>query len=126
MAEREYQRGATIRTNALGMSPSSPTRGAIRGPTMKAHYDFRYGKRGAVIPSPGKTRITIRIDTDLLEWFRDRAEKAGGGNYQTMINEAIRRFKEYEEKELEETLRRVLREELPRYAARTSPKRKGR
>ena len=46
---------------------------------MKKSYDFSKGKRGAVIPTPpGKTRITIRIDEDVLEWFRKRAHEAGG------------------------------------------------
>ena len=52
---------------------------------MKDQYDFSKGKRGAVakVP-PGKTRITIRLDDDILEWFRTRAHAAGGGNYQSM------------------------------------------
>ena len=49
---------------------------------MKKEYDFRKGKRGAVVSVPtGKTRITIRLDDDLLDWFRDQVDKAGGGNY---------------------------------------------
>lgn len=83
---------------------------------MKKQYDFRYGRRGAVLRAPsGKTRITIRIDDDILQWFRDQVHKAGGGSYQTLINEALRRFAESAEHDLEDTLRRVLREELPRY-----------
>jgi len=51
---------------------------------MKKEYDFSKGRRGAVIQvSPGKTRVTIRLDTDLLEWFRERVDEAGHGNYQT-------------------------------------------
>ena len=80
---------------------------------MKKSYDFSKGKRGAVTPSPGKTRITIRVDDDVLEWFRKRAHEAGGGNYQSMINEALREYIESEVEPLEETLRRVIREELP-------------
>ncbi len=79
---------------------------------MKAHYDFSKGKRGAVVPEPrGKTRITIRIDDDILEWFRARADEAGGGNYQTMMNEALREQMKATPP-LEETIRRVVREEL--------------
>jgi hypothetical protein len=63
---------------------------------------------------PGKTRITIRIDTELLEWFRQEVHAAGGGNYQTLINEAIRRHVEDRREDLEGTLRRVIREELQR------------
>ena len=57
----------------------------------KPAEDFAKGKRGAVVPSPaGKSRITIRIDDDVLDWFRDQVNAAGGGNYQTMINAALR------------------------------------
>ncbi len=76
-------------------------------------YDFRDAKLGPVIPlKRGKTRITIRIDTDILDWFRDKVHEAGGGNYQTLINEALRAYAHHQDKELEETLRRVIREEL--------------
>ncbi len=59
--------------------------------TMKAHYDFSEGKRGAVIPQKGKTRISIFIDNAILDEFRARAEKAGTG-YQAMMGEALRSF----------------------------------
>ena len=58
---------------------------------MKREYDFSRGKRGPIIPVPrGKTRITIRLDKNLIDWFRSRVEAAGGGNYQTLINSALR------------------------------------
>ena len=80
---------------------------------MKARYSFKDGKRGSVVDvPPGKTRITIRLDNDILEWFRQRAHAAGGGNYQTMINQALREYMSQDAEELEETLRRVVREEL--------------
>ncbi|HPA45877.1 MAG TPA: BrnA antitoxin family protein [bacterium] len=86
---------------------------------MKTEYDFSQGKRGAVLKTPpNKTRITIRIDDDILEWFREQVHKAGGGSYQTLINSALRRVTESQESSLEDTLRRVLREELPRYSGR--------
>jgi uncharacterized protein (DUF4415 family) len=77
-------------------------------------YDFSKGKRGAVLPlPPGKERITIRLDADILEHFRDAVDRAGGGNYQTLINQALREYVESGKKPtLEETLRRVIREEL--------------
>jgi uncharacterized protein (DUF4415 family) len=80
---------------------------------MKKEYDFSKAKRGAIekIP-PGKTRITIRIDNEALEWFRARVDHKGGGNYQTMINDALREHIKREGEPLEDTLRRVLREEL--------------
>jgi uncharacterized protein (DUF4415 family) len=82
---------------------------------MREEYDFRNGKRGAVLGiPPGKTRITIRLDSDILEWFRSRAHAAGGGNYQTMINAALREYVNRDMGELEDTLRRVVREELNR------------
>ena len=80
---------------------------------MKAEYDFSRGKRGALdVTPPGKTRITIRLDDEVLDWFRDRVERAGGGNYQTMINEALREH--IDRHSLEELLRRIVREELAR------------
>jgi uncharacterized protein (DUF4415 family) len=80
---------------------------------MRKDYDFSRGKRGPVVPVPtGKTRITIRLDADILQWFRERVNERGGGNYQTMINEALRAYIQHQDKLLEETLRRVIREEL--------------
>jgi len=82
---------------------------------MKAQYDFSRGKRGPVLKAPaGKTRITIRIDDELLQWFRKQAHAAGGGSYQTLINAALREYVGSKKEPLEATLRRVLREELPR------------
>ena len=80
---------------------------------MKKEYNFSKGKRGAVVPTPkGKTRITIRIDDDILEWFRGEVDAAGGGNYQTLINQALRDYLTRQQQPLEEILRRVVREEL--------------
>jgi len=80
---------------------------------MKREYDFRKGRRGPVVPVPiGKTRITIRLDDDVLAWFREQVHAARGGNYQTLINLALRDFIADKREPLEKTLRRVLREEL--------------
>jgi uncharacterized protein (DUF4415 family) len=85
--------------------------------TRKEH-DFSRGRRGAVLAAPpGKERITIRLDSDLLAWFRQQVHAAGGGNYQTMINDALREYVEARHPVLEETLRRVVREELTRSRA---------
>ncbi len=79
---------------------------------MKAEYDFSNAKRGAVIPQTGKTRITIYIDDDVLEAFRERGDAAGKG-YQTMMNEALREYLGKVKQPLdEETLRRIIQEEL--------------
>ena len=60
---------------------------------MTQQYDFTKGERGAVVPIPqGKTRVTIRLEDDLLTWFRNEVDKAGGGNYQALINLALRDF----------------------------------
>ena len=84
---------------------------------MKDEYDFSKGKRGPIIPpQPGKKRITIRLDEEVLEWFYDQCDKAGGGNYQSMINAALHEHIQREREPLEETLRRVIREELSRTA----------
>ncbi|UCE22947.1 MAG: BrnA antitoxin family protein [Candidatus Aminicenantes bacterium] len=83
---------------------------------MKKEYDFRKGKRGPVIKMPkGKTRITIRIDNDILDWFRQQVHDAGGGNYQTLINTVLREYMSSKRESLEETLRHVIREELSAY-----------
>ncbi len=80
---------------------------------MQDEYDFSNGKRGAVVPTPvGKTRITIRLDDAVLDWFRQEVHRAGGGNYQTLINNVLREYVRDQREPLEETLRRVLREEL--------------
>jgi uncharacterized protein (DUF4415 family) len=79
---------------------------------MKAEYDFSEAKRGAVIPQTGKTRITIYIDDDVLETFRERSDAAGKG-YQTIMNEALREYLDKVKQPLdEETLRRIIQEEL--------------
>ncbi len=85
---------------------------------MRDEYDFTKGKRGAVIASPGKTRITIMLDDDIIEHFRTVAENLGVG-YQTLINAALRQPAEGAKTRrkadrplTEETLRRVIREEL--------------
>ena len=89
------------------------------GETMKRLYDLGQGRRGAVLHAPaGKTRITIRIDDDILEWFKRQVREAGGGSYQTLINDALRSVAESAQTKPEDTLRRVLREELARYGAR--------
>jgi hypothetical protein len=83
---------------------------------MKKEYDFRHGKRGAVLRTPpGKTRITIRIDNDILQAFRAQVHAAGGGSYQTLINRALREYVESREESLKETLRSVIREEMAKY-----------
>ena len=88
---------------------------------MKKQYDFSLGKRGAVVPSGrGKTRITIRIDDDILQWFPEQVNSAGGGSHQTSINDALRASIASQQSDLEGTLRRVLREELPRHGVRKS------
>ena len=76
-------------------------------------YDFEQAEQGVVVqPSSGKTRITIRIDTDVLNWFRERVHEMGGGNYQTIINDALREYVRCRDETLESVLRKVIREEL--------------
>ena len=80
---------------------------------MRKHYDFSKAKRGAVLPTPrGKTRITIRLDDDILDWFRAQAHAEGGANYQSLINEALRSFMVTKQEPIDVLLRRVVREEL--------------
>ncbi|MHB8252499.1 MAG: BrnA antitoxin family protein [Acidiferrobacter sp.] len=83
---------------------------------MKTYYDLSKARRGAVVPAaPTKTRITIRLDEDILAWFRNQVNEAGGGNYQSLINEVLREhIGQGAVVALEETLRRVIREEIQR------------
>lgn len=79
----------------------------------KGEYDFSNAKQGAVVKTPpNKTSITIRLDNDLINWFRDKVHETGGGNYQTLINEALRQYVQQHESALEITLRKIIREEL--------------
>jgi uncharacterized protein (DUF4415 family) len=79
---------------------------------MKKEYDFFKAKRGAVVRQKGKTRISIYIDNDVLEEFRQRSDESGKG-YQTMMNEALRAYLGKSPRPVDETtLRRILREEL--------------
>lgn len=82
---------------------------------MKAEYDFSKARRGAVVPTtPGKTRITIRLDSEVIDWFRSQVNEVGGGNYQSLINEALKGHIQHHS--LERILRRLIREELRRVA----------
>lgn len=76
---------------------------------MREHYDFSQGKRGPVVKTT-KERITIRLDPDIIQWFRDQVK--GGGNYQNLINQALREHIQRQEMSLEDILRRIIREEL--------------
>jgi len=75
--------------------------------------DFSKGKRGPIIgPDPNKVRITIRLDADIIEHFKKIVHKAGGGNYQTLINDSLRDQIQANDQRLEKALRKVIREEL--------------
>jgi uncharacterized protein (DUF4415 family) len=79
---------------------------------MKNEYDFSKGKRGAVVSSKGKTRITIYLDDEVLDRFRLIAERSGKG-YQTLINDALRAHHGTEQKSLTaQQVREIVREEL--------------
>ena len=84
---------------------------------MKQQYDFSTGTRGRVSAEPhaepGKVKITIRLDEDLLDHFGALADASGGKTgYQTLINAALREYVEGRAPKIEDTLRRILREEL--------------
>ena len=82
---------------------------------MKKEYDFKNAKRGAVVRTPpGKSRVTIRLDNTVLDWFRKAVDEAGGGNYQTLINDTLADYIQKQREPLESTIRRVIREELRR------------
>jgi uncharacterized protein (DUF4415 family) len=88
----------------------------VRRPTHQyrgraSSYDFSGGRRGAVLPHEGKTRITIWIDSDTLNWFRARAQRDGRG-YQTAMNDALNAFTKEDHRPLPEVVRDVVRKEL--------------
>jgi uncharacterized protein (DUF4415 family) len=78
--------------------------------------DFSNAKRGAVVkPEPGKTKISIRLDNTVIEYFRDLVDKAGGGNYQSLINDAL--VEHIHRRSTVEVVRQVVREELASFGA---------
>jgi uncharacterized protein (DUF4415 family) len=78
---------------------------------MLEEYDFSKGKRGPVIPHKGKTRITIFIDSDVLDWFKEEAECEGRG-YQTAINQALRNYTKQDRRPIQDIVREAVRKEL--------------
>jgi len=75
--------------------------------------DFSKAKRGPVVPpDPNKLRITIRLDGDIIAYFKRKVHEAGGGNYQTLMNQALREYIEPDTGPLVEKIRTVIREEL--------------
>jgi len=99
------------------------TLGLVRKVSMKEvvaeeyrDIDFSDAKRGAVVkPEPGKTKISIRLDNAVIEYFRDLVDRAGGGNYQTLINEAL--FEYIHKRSTVDVVRQVVREELASFGA---------
>ena len=82
----------------------------------RRNIDFSGAKRGPVItPPPGKTKISIRLDNTVLEYFRNLVDKAGGGNYQTLINDAL--LQQVHQRSTLDAVRQVVREELAPYRA---------
>ena len=80
---------------------------------MAKDVDFSKGRRGAIVPVvTGKTRITIRLDDDILAWFHAHVDAAGGGNYQTLINQTLRQAMSTASESLEAVVRRAIRAEL--------------
>jgi uncharacterized protein (DUF4415 family) len=77
---------------------------------MKRQYDFSKARRRPVVPTPGKTRVTIRLDNDIIEHFQNTVDRAGGGNYQTLINDALQEY--IRGTRLETVVRRAVRDEV--------------
>jgi uncharacterized protein (DUF4415 family) len=86
----------------------------LKSAKAETGHHFSKGERGPVLPvQAGKERITIRLDSDILNFFRDQVERAGGGNYQTLINDVLRAYVERKQQpSLEGMIRRIIREEL--------------
>jgi uncharacterized protein (DUF4415 family) len=84
---------------------------------MKKTYDFSKGKRGAVVASDRrKVRITIRLDKDVIDWYRKKVEASGGGNYQTLINNSLKESIQRKKEPTEMMFRRIIKEELQHHA----------
>ena len=81
----------------------------MRGYNMQENYDFTQGTRGPVVKT-NKERVTIRLDADTLDWFRQQC--SNGGSYQAMINDALRQHISQQGEPLESLLRRVIKEEM--------------
>ncbi len=80
---------------------------------MNKEYDFSKGKRGAIEPiKPIQTKVTITLDNDIIDWFREQVNRSGRGDYQKLINDILRNHINQENESLETMLRRILREEL--------------
>jgi uncharacterized protein (DUF4415 family) len=78
------------------------------------NIDFSHAKRGPVVKAePGKTKISIRLDNTVLQYFRNLVDKAGGGNYQTLINDAL--LEHVHRRSTLDVVRQVVREELAPY-----------
>ena len=85
--------------------------------------DFSEAKRGPVVkPDPGKTKISIRLDNSVIDAFRALADQAGGGSYQTLINDALVAY--LHQHSVLEAVRQVVREELGSEKAPRQPKRR--
>lgn len=109
-------------SDCFGAARRGPRVRGVRVRTMKDRYDFSKGQRGRVRPPEpepeGKTRITIRLDRDIVDRFLQIAEESGGvTGYQTLINMALREYLDGKAPKLEDTLRRIIREELKPSAA---------
>jgi uncharacterized protein (DUF4415 family) len=86
----------------------------------RRYIDFSKAKRGPVVkPEPGKTKISIRLDKVVLDYFRDLVSNAGGGNYQTMINDVL--LEHIHRRSTLDAVRQVMREELAAYPAKSRP-----
>jgi uncharacterized protein (DUF4415 family) len=124
MAERWF--GCNVLADRAGlffMAPNLTYRHfvyTVRHTTMKPEYDFSKGKRGVMVnreppPEPGKVKISIRLDEDVLQRFSEMADNAGGKvGYQSLINSALREYLDGKAPRIEEALRRIVREELTR------------
>jgi uncharacterized protein (DUF4415 family) len=84
--------------------------------------DFSSAKRGPVVAlEPGKTKISIRIDNSVIDYFRAQVERTGSGNYQTLMNDALVAF--IQQRSVIEAVRQVVREELSAPGLKTRPRR---
>jgi len=106
---------ANIRAHGISFSEAAAASSMKKVVAEKRRYiDFSKAKRGPVVrPEPGKTKISIRLDNAVLEYFRNLVDNAGGGNYQTMINDVL--LEHIHRRSTLEAVRQVVREELAAY-----------
>jgi uncharacterized protein (DUF4415 family) len=86
---------------------------------MKKEYDLKKlkrGRRGPLASPDAKVLKTLRLDPEVLGWFREQGDKQGIP-YQTLMNATLRQAMQSSSRNLSEEIRQIIREELDRKAS---------